>query len=295
MAKKNKKLKSKSHIDIGIPIFNESKYLLITLTNLSKFRDLNIRFIISDNCSTDNSSEICKRFIKTDKRFKYFFHKKKITSFKNFNYVFNKSNSKYFLWNSGHDLRSANFIRDANNVMEKDTSIALCYSDTKINGKKNFDLINIKNELNFNSFFNIIKFFYNLDYNYQIYGMFRSSLLKETKLFRNCIGGDTFLIKEIAFLGKISKLNSNSFTNLIIDSHANWYLYKKKHLNSSQKINFFKDFFISQLLINFKVIRGNEKSLTKMLVYVILFFFKLLKQLYYIYIEKIKIYVKKSK
>ena len=89
MVKKNKKLKDKSLIDIGIPIYNESKNLLKTLKNLSSFKNLNIRFIIADNCSTDSSSEIYKKFFQTDKRFKYFIHKKKISSFKNFNYVFN--------------------------------------------------------------------------------------------------------------------------------------------------------------------------------------------------------------
>jgi glycosyltransferase involved in cell wall biosynthesis len=294
MVKKNKKLKDKSLIDIGIPIYNESKNLLKTLKNLSSFKNLNIRFIIADNCSTDSSSEIYKKFFQTDKRFKYFVHKKKISSFKNFNYVFNKSNSKYFLWNSGHDLRSINFIRDAIKVMEEDSSIALCYSNTKINNKRNFNLININNELKFNSFLNIMKFFYNLDFNFQIYGMFRSSFLNKTQLFRNCIGGDTFLIKEIAFLGKICKLNTRSFTNLIINFYANWDLYKEKHLNSFKNINFFNDYFINQLRINFEIIKKYEKNFTKILFYFFLFSLKLLKQLFYIYFEKIKIYVKKS-
>lgn len=285
MDKKNQKLKL---LDIGIPIFNEERHLLETLKNLANFKNENIRFLISNNSSNDKTSLICKKIIKKDKRFKYYYHKKKISSFQNFNYIFKKSRAKYFIWNSGHDLRSKNFFKDCIDLMETDKEIALCYSNMRVNNKKNYKLINIQNELKSNDFLNILNFFYNLEYNYQTYGMFRSSLLKKTNLFRNFIGGDVLLIKEMAFLGKIYKLKTKSFTSLRIDSYGDWANYVQKHLGRSKKINFFKDFFSCQLIGQLKILHKYEKNFYKRLIYLFLFFFKLSKNLSYIYFEKIK-------
>ena len=52
-------------IDIIIPCFNESKYLPITLsalTNMTKELNLKTNIFVIDNGSTDNSSQIAKKF-----------------------------------------------------------------------------------------------------------------------------------------------------------------------------------------------------------------------------------------
>ena len=285
MDEKNKKL---NLLDVGIPIFNEENHLLKTLKNLSSIKNKKVRFLISDNSSNDKSSIICKKISKKDKRFKYYYQKKKISSFQNFNYIFKKSNSKYFIWNSGHDLRSKNFLQDCIKKMEMNNDIALCYSTTKIIGKKELKIINIENQLKANNFFNIFSFFYNLNYNYQVYGMFRSKILNKTQLFPNFIGGDICLIKEIAFLGKICKLKTKSFTSLRIDDFGDWNEYVNKHLNSSKKINFFKDYFLSQLINQMKIIKNYNINIFYFIFYFFLIFFKLIKNLIYIYYARIK-------
>ena len=177
--------------------------------------------------------------------------------------------------------------------MEMNNDIALCYSTTKIIGKKELKIINIENQLKANNFFNIFSFFYNLNYNYQVYGMFRSKILNKTQLFPNFIGGDICLIKEIAFLGKICKLKTKSFTSLRIDDFGDWNEYVNKHLNSSKKINFFKDYFLCQLINQMKIIKKYNKNIFYFIFYFFLIFFKLIKNLIYIYYARIKKSAKK--
>ena len=71
-------------LTIGVPIFNESKYLFKTLKSLQVQSFDNFVVILSDNNSDDNSKEICKKFAKEDARFRYISHEKNIGSLNNF-------------------------------------------------------------------------------------------------------------------------------------------------------------------------------------------------------------------
>ena len=56
------------NLTIAIPTFNRSKYLLKTLTTLSKYKNYGrLNILICDNCSTDNTKFIVEHFIEKSK------------------------------------------------------------------------------------------------------------------------------------------------------------------------------------------------------------------------------------
>ncbi|WP_080592828.1 glycosyltransferase [Aeromonas veronii] len=54
---------------VGVPVFNEEKYIEQTLLSLIRQDEDNVCFHVSDNCSTDNTWNIINDICARDKRF----------------------------------------------------------------------------------------------------------------------------------------------------------------------------------------------------------------------------------
>ena len=97
-------------VSIGVPIFNGANSLPNTLTKLLAQTYQNIELIVSDNCSTDNTQKICEAFAKNDERIKYFRQSENRGVGRNFRFVLEQAQGKYFLWNAGDDTRSPDYV-----------------------------------------------------------------------------------------------------------------------------------------------------------------------------------------
>ena len=62
-------------ITIGIPVYNGEKFLVEKISSILNQNYNNFELIISDNCSTDSTKEICEKFVTKDKRIRFFSHK----------------------------------------------------------------------------------------------------------------------------------------------------------------------------------------------------------------------------
>jgi glycosyltransferase involved in cell wall biosynthesis len=81
-------------ISIGLPVYNEEKNIKKVLNNIISQNYRNKEVIISDNCSTDLTGLICRKFSNKFKFIKYYRQKKKLDLFKNFNFVASTGISK---------------------------------------------------------------------------------------------------------------------------------------------------------------------------------------------------------
>ena len=110
-------------ICIGMPVYNEENVLrqrLKLITNQS-FSDIEI--IISDNGSTDKTQEICEELSKKDKRINYIRHEVNNGGFWNFSFVLRQAKTKYFVWASGDDIWSKEFLEKNIEILEKNEKI----------------------------------------------------------------------------------------------------------------------------------------------------------------------------
>ena len=89
---------SNPKVTIGIPVYNGEKFLHKRLESilLQSFKDFEL--IISDNASTDSTSNICKEFLNSDKRVKYIRQDKNIELIPNFNYLLKIASGDYCVW-----------------------------------------------------------------------------------------------------------------------------------------------------------------------------------------------------
>ena len=73
----------------------------------------NIEIIISDNFSTDKTSEIIKQEYGNNNKIKLYNQITNIGAPKNFNFVLEKSIGKYFMWASHDDEWNIDYIKNA--------------------------------------------------------------------------------------------------------------------------------------------------------------------------------------
>ena len=116
-------------VSIVITSFNREKYIEDAIKTSLSQNYQNIEVIISDNCSTDSTKEIIKKYL-SDPRIKYYVNKTNIGMNANFLKATNElSNGKYITYVSSDDyLINENFITEAIIRIKKYPNIALVHS-----------------------------------------------------------------------------------------------------------------------------------------------------------------------
>lgn len=97
-------------VSIGMPVYNDVKFIERAIQSILLQSYSNFEFIISDDCSTDGSAEICKSFAAKDSRIIYIKQDKNIGISKNMEFLLSKATGKYFMWAGNDDVWDSNFI-----------------------------------------------------------------------------------------------------------------------------------------------------------------------------------------
>ena len=104
-------------ISIGLAIYNQEKNIVKCVQSILSQTHVNFELLISDDCSTDDTIRICEDFSKKDKRVKLFKQKKNLGVSDNFYFVFRKSRYKFFIWLSGDDYISKDYLENNINTL----------------------------------------------------------------------------------------------------------------------------------------------------------------------------------
>lgn len=105
-------------VSIGMPIYNEGRFIKESLDSLVNQDYTNVELIVSDNCSTDNSGKICQKYIEQHDWISYHRFSRNIGASGNFRYVLQEARGKYFMWAAGHDLWTSNYISACVDLLE---------------------------------------------------------------------------------------------------------------------------------------------------------------------------------
>lgn len=110
-------------VTIGIPVFNGEKLLKKRMESILNQTYQNFEIIISDNASTDNTSEICKEFLENNEKIHYFKQEKNFGYVNNFNYLIKEARGKYFTIAAVDDTWEKRFLEKNINVLENNKEI----------------------------------------------------------------------------------------------------------------------------------------------------------------------------
>ncbi|MCP3892868.1 MAG: glycosyltransferase [Desulfobulbaceae bacterium] len=200
---------------VGLPVYNGGNFLSQAIESILSQDFENIELIVSDNCSTDITQEICLKYQKMDKRISYHRFEENLGAAINFKNVLGLSSAPYFMWASHDDMREQTFIAKCVEKMESDPSIALVYPRTKVLDA-NSKFIGIANDHVNADQDNPIERFRHLIWEIgmcnMLYGLYRINILKKVRTWDETLFVDNLILAEIALLlGKIVQIDDVLF------------------------------------------------------------------------------------
>lgn len=214
------KFSDKPKISIGLPVFNGEKFLPQRLDSILSQTFTDFELIISDNVSTDSTSEICNEFSKNDSRIRYVKQKKNMGATWNFNFVLKEAHYDYFIWAGVDDIWKPKFLEKNITPLLSNKNFVGSISkiefyglntDTKSN-KINSLFRNFLRSIRYSlkpgfilpltdSYEEKIKLFLKKSRMHMIYGIFVTDILRKSFVRESFVGNDTALILNILKYG----------------------------------------------------------------------------------------------
>ena len=199
---------SERNVVIGLPVYNGQKYLGAAIeSHLSQsFGDFDL--VISDNGSTDATSEICADYASKDRRIKY------LRSAENRGILWNhrrlleaiESPSQYFRWAGADDIIEPGLLLAMVEVLNTRPEVEAVVPDTKNIDDRGEIIASVPRTLDLQSsdVFERARDVLMANYQHVIaYGLLRSSTLRLMRTGPNYPGWDSVFIWELALRGQM--------------------------------------------------------------------------------------------
>jgi glycosyltransferase involved in cell wall biosynthesis len=219
-------------VSIGVPVYNGEKYLPAALDSLLAQTFTDFEIIISDNCSTDSTQDICQRYAAQDSRIRYERQSKNIGVWGNFNFVFGQARGEYYRWHAADDICAPTYLERCVEELERDPSVVLSFPQTAIidddselvfrpapqsfgiDPDKLTEAAEARRRELFEStsphkrFLGVTLYAYRMT---ECFALTRTELLRQTKLHRNYVGSEKVLLAEQCFQGRFHEIQEPLF------------------------------------------------------------------------------------
>ncbi|MEO6231190.1 MAG: glycosyltransferase family 2 protein [Ferruginibacter sp.] len=200
-------------LTIGVPAFNEEKYIFKTLSSIASQNFSNFKVLICDDFSTDNTLNIAEEFIKGDMRFEILRGIKKATFVDNWRKPLDSCNSKYFAWIGAHDILDINYFSEAIDILENNRNAALVYPKSlaiDTNDAKGASMDSDIDTQGLSYLKGIEKVLNNIGYCTAIHGIFVTEKLKKIPL-KHIMGFDLLILMITPLYGTIYETKNIAF------------------------------------------------------------------------------------
>jgi len=196
-------------VSVGVPVFNEERYIMETLSSIKAQTYHPIEVIISDNHSTDGTWNIIQPFINSDDRFRAVRQSENTDGY-NWIYVLEQAKGEYFIWIAGHDLWAPDMIESCVNEMMENPNIVLCAPQTKWidmeGGAIESPLENINTSTASTPAGRALLMYKRMKRCNAIYGLFRRKFFLYALPFPKVVGNDFIILMRIASLGDVKTI-----------------------------------------------------------------------------------------
>ena len=200
-------------VTVGIMAYNEEKHLAATLDSILSQSFSDYEIIIADNASEDDTSEIARAYAARNPFIRVLRHERNIGALQNFNTLVREARGEYFVLAGAHDLWSDNFLANLSRRLDEDPEVVLAYGITTWVDADGQPLDLKVGFIDTSGLDALARFNLVLWGNpYALYGMYRASALRKTRLQLEFIGSGVLLLSELAILG-----------TFIVDQDVRWY------------------------------------------------------------------------
>jgi glycosyltransferase involved in cell wall biosynthesis len=206
-------------VSLALPVYNGEKFIADAIQSILAQDYKNFELIITDNASTDGTERICRDFAASDQRVRYVRNERNFGAGPNYNLGFELSRGKYFKWCACDDRITENFVSACVASLERNQDAVLAYGTTQTidqNGRlvplvgKMLGLQQADDDVPMRRF---KKFLNDRNTNFEIFGLHRSSALKNSTMHRSYYGSDKTLMAELTLLGRFIFVPGITFYN----------------------------------------------------------------------------------
>ena len=201
-------------LSVGLFVYNGERFIKETLDSILSQTFTDFELIISDNASTDRTSEIAKAYARRDHRIRYHRSDKNLGPGRNAQRVYELATGKYFKWAAVDDLLEPDLLRRCVEVLENDPGCVLAYASTRevdLNGRF---IKNYVTPMKVDSNDPVARFREMLLIHcwcYQIYGVMRMSALRQLPAQGIYVNGDRVLLVRMSLLGRFYEVPEQLF------------------------------------------------------------------------------------
>ena len=115
-------------LTIAIPVYNDALFIENTIVSCL---DQGATIIIADNCSTDRTSDICRRYAEQYDFVHWHRHDSNIGAFNNFKFCLDLCKTPYFSWLGSHDKMTPGYATALVSALEADLDAGLAVGTIK--------------------------------------------------------------------------------------------------------------------------------------------------------------------
>jgi glycosyltransferase involved in cell wall biosynthesis len=194
-------------VTVGIPTFNGAKKIEKAVRSVLEQGYPRLELIISDNCSTDNTRNICESLARTHPCIRFFAQERNVGMMPNFEFVLSRASADLFMWLSDDDYLEKGILARYVRFLAENPDYALVSGTIRhwIGGQPafyetDFTLSNPAGAAR------LLRFYFRVVYGSVFYGMIRRQVALQIPL-KNRIGDDWHFVAAVAYLGKIKTLD----------------------------------------------------------------------------------------
>ena len=250
-------------IDVLLATYNGEKYLREQIDSILNQTYSNIRLVISDDCSKDNTRKIIKEYEEKDDRVISYFHEKNLGYVKNFEFLLTKVENDIYMLSDQDDVWLPTKIEHTYNKMVE-TNADLVFTDLEVVDE------NLKMMYpSFNDYMKLSRKIkkYKTDYRLQyLYNCVSGCTLMSKKKFLDMILPiptqskyaihDTWIATAIANNGKVEYLDEKT---ILYRQHGNNQVGTEKVSHGFEKLDQVRELFINVKIGLFETYVKNDR------------------------------------
>jgi glycosyltransferase involved in cell wall biosynthesis len=198
-------------------VYNGQRFIEEALQSILNQTFTDFELIISDNASTDRTSEIVEAFARRDDRIRYYRSEKNMGAGWNARRVYELATGKYFKWATADDLIEPDLLRRCVEILERDSGCVVAFASTKEVDENGKFIKNYVTPMTTDSSDQVARFRGILTAPgwmcYQIYGVMRMDALRKIPPQGSYINADGVLLTRMSLLGRFHEIPEYLFVS----------------------------------------------------------------------------------
>lgn len=222
----NQSAKEYPLVSIGLPTYNGAKRIHRALNSIWAQNYPNLEVTICDNCSTDNTQELCEQVAREHPEVRYFRHKENLGILPNFEFALAQATGKYFMWLADDDALEPEVIFKYVDFLEQNPDYHLVTGRIrywKDGQEHHHEMVSLEND---NPRKRVVDYYHWVLWGGMFHGFMRTEVAQKVPT-RKVYGNDWHFVANMAYLGRLKTLDFVGYNKYLGGSSGNWARYAR--------------------------------------------------------------------